>query len=167
MTFNRQPLISIADVQWVLHHSKETARIRAEVDRGGSKKTLTLSLPKGWRHGTDFTWREWTWSIRHRLLGTKKLTVLTDPERKQLGIPPGGMAMRIEGFPPTYVKKANKSAARVFKVGDVTINVDGRTDLSTPARLLAYLMQMKPPGSTASFTVIRGGQKKRVNLKIP
>ena len=167
VTFNGQPIISIADVQWVLHHSKETARIRAEVDRGGSKKSLTLKLPKGWRYATDFTWREWTWSIRHRLLGTKPLTVLSDAERKKLSIPAGGMAMRVEGFPPTWVKKANKSAARIFKSGDVIINVDGRTHLDTRAKLLSYLMQMKPSGSTAIFTVLRSGLKRRVGLKIP
>ncbi len=44
-----QPILSTADVQWVLHQAKDAGAVKAEVDRGGRKVPLTLDLPAGWR----------------------------------------------------------------------------------------------------------------------
>ncbi|HLF93336.1 MAG TPA: PDZ domain-containing protein [Planctomycetota bacterium] len=47
--FGGQPILSIADVQWVLWSSADTATIPVEVDRGGQKVESALALPAGWR----------------------------------------------------------------------------------------------------------------------
>jgi hypothetical protein len=58
LTLNGQPLLSIADVQWVLHQSrKESDQLKAEVKRGDQVQPLTLTLAKGWRKKGDFSWR--------------------------------------------------------------------------------------------------------------
>src|SRR5438105_3102571 len=48
-----QPLISIADVSWVLDQVPDSANITATVKRGTGQKQLSLSLPAGWRQKTD------------------------------------------------------------------------------------------------------------------
>jgi hypothetical protein len=55
---NGQPLLSIADVQWVLHHaSADGATLKAEVVRDGKPVSVALTLPKGWRQADDISWR--------------------------------------------------------------------------------------------------------------
>ncbi|MBI3267787.1 MAG: PDZ domain-containing protein [Planctomycetes bacterium] len=48
-TLAGQPLLSIADVQWVLQNAEEPGRLKAEVLRDGKQLQLTLSVPEGWR----------------------------------------------------------------------------------------------------------------------
>jgi hypothetical protein len=50
VTMEGQPIVSIADVQWVLHNAKDTGPVKAEVERGGQKTPLTLTLAAGWRN---------------------------------------------------------------------------------------------------------------------
>ena len=50
-----QPLLSMADVQWVLHHTPgEGDILKATVQRGDKKVDLTLTLPKDWRGAKTF-----------------------------------------------------------------------------------------------------------------
>lgn len=161
-----QPVISIADVQWVLQQAKDGAAVKLEVSRGGKTETVSLDLAGGWRAKTSFTWREWTWSIRHRLLGTEPLEVVPDDERKRLGIANGDMALRVKGLPPDWVKNKNASAAQ-FQKGDVIVEIDGKNDFRTEGEVLAYLMIKKAPGSAADLSVLRGGKKQKIALKIP
>lgn len=148
-----QPVISIADVQWVLHHAKDDASIEAEVDRAGKTVRLSLAPGAGWRRRYDFTWRPWTWSLRHRLLGTD-------------AVEPASGGLRVRGPAPDWVKQKNPSGAQ-FQKGDVIVEVDGRTDFATESDLLAYLFQKKTPGTAAALTVLRGGKRIKIALKLP
>ncbi len=161
-----QPILSIADVQWVLHNAKDGATLKAEVGRGGQKATATLALAAGWRKKDDFTWRVITWSMRHKLLGTEPLVALTDDEKKQAGVAPGGLGLRIKGLPPDWVKDKNPGGQK-FRPGDVIVDVDGQRGLVTEGDLLGYLMQKKAPGQGADFTVVRGGRREKVQLTMP
>ncbi|MCA9055509.1 MAG: thioredoxin family protein, partial [Planctomycetaceae bacterium] len=56
-SLNGQPLLSMADVQWVLHQtSPDGANLPAVVTRNGKSQSLTLSLPDGWRQLDDISW---------------------------------------------------------------------------------------------------------------
>src|SRR5262245_8218586 len=162
-----QPILSIADVQWVLHMGKEPGSVKAEVDRGGQKMELTLALAAGWRHADDFTWRLISWSMRHRLMGTEPLELVPADEKKSMGIPDAAMAIRVQRFPPDWVKEKNPQGAQKLKQGDVIVDVDGNKKLTTEAELLAYLFQKKQPGQSATLTVLRGGKPQQVQLQVP
>jgi hypothetical protein len=47
--FGGQPILSWADVQWVLYRAGETDSIKVELDRGGTPAEATLTLSPGWR----------------------------------------------------------------------------------------------------------------------
>jgi len=47
--FGGQPILSWADVQWVLYQAKETDSIKVDLDRAGSPVEATLILAPGWR----------------------------------------------------------------------------------------------------------------------
>lgn len=44
-----QPLISIADVEWVLFRAEDPDTLKAQVEREGQSVDLELPLPRGWR----------------------------------------------------------------------------------------------------------------------
>jgi hypothetical protein len=47
--FGGQPVVSWADVQWVLYTASDADPIRIDLDRGGRPVEATLALPPGWR----------------------------------------------------------------------------------------------------------------------
>jgi len=47
--FGGQPVLSWADVQWVLYMNPDPAPIRVDLERDGTPLTATLVLPAGWR----------------------------------------------------------------------------------------------------------------------
>ncbi len=162
-----QPIVSIADVQWVLHHAKDPGTVKAELDRGGQKAEATIALPAGWRAKVDYTWRGFTYYLlRYKLLGTMPLEPLPDGERQKLGIAGASMALRIKQFAPDW-GTPNPAAKRSFQAGDVIVEADGRRDLASEGDFLAYLLQKKAPGQTVNLTVMRSGKSQRVVLPLP
>ena len=156
-----QPLISIADVQWVLHNAKEPGSLKAEVDRNGRKTTLTLKLGKGWRRGFDFSWR--ISAHEGDYTGILKCQDTTPQEKRNVGVSENGIALKVVrvgwGRRPCRASKAG------FRKDDVIVSVDGRTTDMTVSKWIAYLVQKKRPGQNVAMTVIRGGQRK--NLVLP
>jgi hypothetical protein len=49
LRFGGQPILSWADVQWVLYQAKERDSLKVELDRGGAPVEATLTLVPGWR----------------------------------------------------------------------------------------------------------------------
>ena len=91
LAFDGQRLLSIADVQWVLHNSPATARLPAQIRRDGKTIDLKMMLSQGWRHG-NISWRATTWELRRLAFGGMKLTILKDEERRQAGLGTDRMA---------------------------------------------------------------------------
>jgi membrane-associated protease RseP (regulator of RpoE activity) len=163
LSMEGQPILSIADVQWVLHSAGAPGTVEAEVARGESTEKLELALAADWRRDGDWTWRVLVWSVRHRLLGTEPLLPADASERRALGIPDGQMALEVKGLPPNWVKE--KAATRL-RAGDFIVEVDKRRDLVTESQLLAYLFQEVPLGDAATLTVLRDGKRETVTLKM-
>jgi len=161
-----QPLLSVADVQWVLQNASAPCTLQADLVRGGKPARASLSLSEGWRRAEDFTWRVQIWPMRHKLLGVQPLEALSVDDRRKLGAPSEGLALRIKGFPPNFVKEKNSEAAQKFQKDDVIVEVDGRKDLPGESGVIAYLFQKKP-GDSVEFGVVRGGKPEKVTLTIP
>ena len=69
VSISGQPLISIADLQWVLYNAKTPVQLEAKVWRDGKIIPLTLLLEAGWRRGEDFTWRNHIWYLHQQISG--------------------------------------------------------------------------------------------------
>jgi len=164
--FGGQPILSIADVQWVMHNASEPAKVEAEVERDGKPAKASLALEAGWRKKDDFTWRVIVWSMRHRMIGLQPLEVLSDDDRQKLGVKADQLGLRVKGFPPDFVKDKNKEAAQKFQKDDVLLDVDGKKGLVGENGLLGYLVQKKP-GENAEFTLLRGGKPQKIQLTVP
>jgi hypothetical protein len=157
-----QPLLSIADVQWVLHRaSADAVNLKAEVIRDGKPADLVLSLPKGWRERDDISWRSSSWGLRRMTTGGLLLENI-DGE-----LPPGvakdTMALRVKHVGQYGAHAAAKNAG--FQMGDVIVSFDGKTDLTRESDLFAYATRTRKPGEKVPVTVIRNGKK--VELSLP
>lgn len=161
-TLDGQPMLSIADVQWVLHRaSADGAKIKAEVIRSGKPIDLTLTLEKGWRQADDLSWRSSSWGLRRMATAGMKLDTLAE---RPSGVPADGMALRVAhvgmfGGPHGAAKAAG------VEVSDVLVSFDGKTDLMRETDVFAYSLRSRKPGETVAIKVVRGG--KTLELKIP
>jgi hypothetical protein len=152
-----QPLLSIADVQWVLHHaSADGAVLKANVQRDGKSVEVLLDLPKGWRQLDDISWRVSTWGLRRMVLGGMILEGLTPEERKKAGSGETGMALRVKNLGQSGPHGAARQAG--LAQGDVIVAYDGSSDLLRETDVIAHGLQ-RPIGERVAVTVLRGGKK--------
>ncbi len=163
LTLQGQPIISIADVQWVLQQAKPPVSIEAEVRRGLETRQLTLPLPTGWRRASDISWRPTTWDLRRMATGGLVLENLPDADRKAAGIPKDALALRVK-FVGQYGEHAAAKKAG-FQKGDIFLSVDGKAPDWTESDALGYLLQNHTPGDQIGVTVLRQGQK--LDMRLP
>ncbi|MHC4469815.1 MAG: Trx7/PDZ domain-containing (seleno)protein [Planctomycetota bacterium] len=155
-----QPILSIADVQWVLTRAAESAKVEARVARGKGEVNLTLALPAGWRRESDISWRTSTWFMRGQVLGSMRLVDLPDGERRKRGLSAKGMAFGLARAP-----RWNSEAGRAgFRGNDVIVAYGAAKERMSEGRLLAWAMRSTKPGDVVPVTVLRS--RKRVPMKL-
>lgn len=158
-----QPLLSIADVQWVLHQTAPAgAALKAEVHRDGTSRTITLELSAGWRRQDDISWRASTWGLRRMATGGMLLVPLEAAKCKEIGVPDGGMALLAKHVGQYGPHAAARNAG--FRPGDVLIGFDGRTDLLRETDLIAHALFARRPGDRVRTTFLRDGKKMELPL---
>lgn len=162
LSLNGQPILSTADIQWVLHHSEDIDQLKAVVRSADKERELTLSLAAGWRTKGDITWRTSTWDLR-RMVGGVLLKDLTDEEREQAGIGTAGLALKVEHLGQ---HGQHGAAFRVgFRKNDIFTAYDGRKDRATETEFLMYSLDAMKPGMKMPVTVLR--EQKEMNLMLP
>lgn len=159
-----QPLLSIADVQWVLHRvSPKGGTVAAEVDRDGNRTTLTLKLADGWRRADDISWRVSSWGYRRMTTGGLLLEELPEADRAQAGLRDSGrMALRVKHVGQYGPHAAAKQAG--FQQGDILTEFDGRTDLVREADLFEHGLTKRKAGDRVTVKVLRNGKSVTLNL---
>lgn len=162
-TLGGQPILSIADIQWVLHHAGTSDALPATVARNGQQLPLTLALEEGWRQRDSISWRATSWELRRMVTGGLVFEELSDVERRARKLKDDALALRIAHVGQYGEHAAGKNAG--FKKDDVLIAVDGRNQRMTESGLLAQLLRAKRPGDRVAMTVLRGGDK--VELILP
>jgi len=159
-----QPVISSADLSWVLHHFPDTGgKLELFARRGTRTAVVQAELPSGWRLKSDVSRRVGTWGMRGMAFGGIKFTALGDAEKRSLGLDGGDLALRAE-----HVGKYNQHAAahRVgWKKGDVLVGLEGVRSGVSESELMGLILQRHSPGKKLSARVLRGG--KEMNLKLP
>ncbi|MBA2115513.1 Trx7/PDZ domain-containing (seleno)protein [Bremerella alba] len=160
---NGQVILSIADIQWVLHHAQDQDSLQAEIVRDGKRIIKPIKLTEGWRQQDDLSWRVGAWPMRAMALGGMKLEELTPEERKSAGITdPQKMALRVR----SAGRHGKHGLARKtgFKVDDILVAFDGRNDLLRETDLLAYAVQNCMPGEKVEIDLIRGSKPMSLSL---
>ena len=158
-----QPVVSEADVSWVLHHAPEAGSLPLVVKRNGAKASLRLTLPKDWRLRSDISRRVGTWPLRGMALGGMKLEALSADEQVRLAVPAQGLGLRIAGLGKYGQHAAARNAG--FQENDVLLSMDGHASPMPEGELIGRILQKYFAGDTIDVTVLRGGKK--LELKLP
>ena len=147
-----QPLVSEADIQWVLHHAPDEGPLRIVLGRGDAKIEKTLALQGDWWKG-EAGWRATLGPLR------PGLNVRSDPDKVNKGAEPGKMGLLIN-WPFDAAREVG------LRRGDLIVAVDGRTDMLFEGDLLEYLHFDKPELKSIEITFIREGVKSKVKLPL-
>lgn len=159
-----QPLISMADMQWVLHYAPEAdTEITTVVERQGVEQSLQLRLPDGWRETGDITWRVSSWPMRGMVLGGLRLRSLTNDEVQAAG-GKTGISLFVQGLGQFGKHAAAKRAG--FKADDILISIDGQREPMSEGQVLVQLMRTRKPGDVISVEVLRDGKPRVIELPI-
>jgi serine protease Do len=164
VSLDGQPLLSIADIQWVLHNAPATAKLNASIRRDAKTLSLTMSLNDGWRRG-NISWRPTTWQLRQMGLGGMKIENLKDEDRRLAGISPDRMALKIDHVGEHGEHAIAKRAG--LQRGDIIVSFDGKDSRMTESELLDYTLRQKLPGERVALVVVRGGAPKTLSFTLP
>jgi hypothetical protein len=162
VSLQRQPLISTADLQWVLHTAPASGELAAEISRDGRMEKVAIALPAGWRQQCDISFRATTWELRRMATGGLLLEDLPGEDRVKQGLKADAMGLRVKHVGEYDAHAAAKRAG--FKKNDLIIAVDGHTERMTESQFIAMALK-KQPGTTIPVTVRRLGEK--LELKLP
>lgn len=159
-----QPVLSIADVQWTLHQAPDRGTLRLVTERGGTERSVSLTLPDGWRRRSPFAWRYAYNELKWKVAGLDQLSDLDDSRRQAMGIGPGESAIRIgqviRGTGRWQRTYCNLEAWKIgIRPGDIIVDVDGRGRLDQSG-FLAYILQKTRPRQTITLRVLRNGSRK-------
>jgi len=158
-----QPVVSAADVSWVLHHFQDSGSLPVVVRRNDQQVEQTLELRPGWRTQADISRRVGTWGMRAMALGGLLLEDLPDEERQSRSLKSEDMALRIQHVGEYNEHAAAKKAG--FKKDDIIIQAAGSSKRETESALIGRLLADKKPGDLIPATVLRGTD--RLNLQWP
>lgn len=154
---NGQPLVSMADIQWVLHTSPEQARMSAVVRRKGELIERSLVLSGDWKQ-SDIAWRASSWyGLRQGL----KVEPLTPAERQSRGLGGDALALAIKGL---FGKGKPKLEEAGLRTGDVIVAVDGRTQAMNESEFLVDLRLNHGPKDSVKLTILRGNDRKELSV---
>lgn len=152
-----QPVISVADVQWVLQTTKAPADVPFEVSRDGASAKLKLSLSADWRKG-DISWRESTFALRPRFRSDD----IADDERIRLGLAVDALALKVRQANPQ-----GEAAKNGLRQGDIILQIDDQKGRMTETEFLVYLWQKQKRGDKVQLVVLDGKKKKKVEFTAP
>ncbi len=157
-----QPLLSVADVSWVLHRAGSET-LRAEVMRAGERRALTLEFPAGWRSKVDISRRAGTWGFRAMALGGLQLEALTEDLRAARGLQSGDLGLLVKHAGEYGKHAAAKKAG--FQKGDVIVTLDGISGRLSESELIGRLLE-RPAGDKVKAVVLRGETRSELMLPV-
>jgi serine protease Do len=152
-----QPLVSIADVSWVLHRAPESGSLTAVVRRSDGERSLMLALPIGWRSKADISRRVGTWQMRGMAAGGLLLEDVGDDARRERGLDAQKMALLVKHVGEYGTHAAAKKAG--FQKEDVIIEIGGASNRMTESEVLGWLLQNHLLGERVKAAVLRGQQR--------
>ena len=164
LTMAGQPIVSIADVQWVLHQAQEPSSIAMTLQRGPDVLSRSLILARGWRRDSDISWRTTSWDLRRMAAGGLKMRHLRTDERREHGLKERQTALLVEHVGQYNDHAVAKKAG--FLKGDIVISFDGKEDLLTETDVFAYVMRERPKDSIVAVRILRKGQEQTLRFKL-
>lgn len=164
LRMNSQPILSIADVQWVLNSiSGRGGKVDFLLQRGKENIALSMELENGWRVQEDISWRVSTWGLRRMVLGGMVLENIPQEEKVKQAGQKNETQLRVKHVGQFGPHAAAKNAG--FQQGDFVLSFDGKSDFQNESELIRYALQNKKVGDRVPVKVIRNS--KALDLQLP
>lgn len=144
-----QPILSTADIQWVLHNASDKDTLEARIERGTEQttiKTARLELPEGWRTGLS-DWRFINYGQLYQTLGLG-IKEMPEPQAERLGLA-NKMALLVDRMTPEVRMQSGLSNLAPI------VAVDGKREPMTVGALTAYVFREKQKGSKLKITTLQ------------
>ncbi len=154
-----QPLVSTADIQWVLHNLPKEARLQVNLRRDDQTRNVTVALAGDWKK-SDIAWRASSW---YGLRQGVKFDPLPAAEKKKRGIEADGLALAVRGL---FGRGGPKVQQAGLRVNDVIVAVNGKTKAMNESEFLAYLRLEHGPKDSVKFTVLRGDARRELEIPL-
>ncbi len=144
-----QPILSTADIQWVLHNAGDEDVLEVEVTRSSGdrsvRKTLDLELATGWRMRLA-DWRFINQGLLRQTLGFN-VKVMPPRQARRFGLA-GKLAM--------FVDRTTRQLRMDTGLGnrDLIVAIDGKRERMTLGALTAYVFRKKAKGSKLKVTIM-------------
>lgn len=160
---NGQRILSIADIQWVLHgltNGKEI--INFQIQRDGNQIESALKTREGWKK-TDISWRASMWNLPPRMgiwspYADEKTLV-------NAGLKPSDKAIMFKWInEKTPTGKSAHSAG--LRQGDVLLELNGEKVDFAPNQFHTYIKLNHKPGDSISLKVLRKGKEKIISFTL-
>lgn len=154
-----QRVLTFADATRILELTPESGNLSVQIERDGKMLEKTIKLPRDWRISGDPSWRESThvagpnsgfWAVE-----------LNDQQRKRLRIANDQLALKATAIWGGWTRRAG------VKHGDIVISIDGISRKMGIKQLQTYLQMNKNWGDAVPLVVVRGGQRKKLTMKLP
>ena len=144
-----QPILSTADLQWVLHNAADKDTLEAHIERVTRRtttKTVRLELPEGWRMGLS-DWRFINPGLLRQMLGFN-VNEMPKQRAKRIGLG-GKMALLVD--------RTTRDLRMQTGLGnlDLIVAIDGKRDPMTVGALTAYVFGEKKKGSKLKVTTMQ------------
>jgi len=158
-----QPIVSIADIQWVLHQlPNSSVTVPINVARTATASAHTVKLAAGWKQ-TDFSWRGSRWSLKPR--PGFWAPEISAEDLKKVGLPEGSRAYRIQFINANNPEgRAAKEAG--LRSGDVIVAVADKPVTLSPADFQLQVRLNYKVGDKLPLTVLRDGKRERLELPL-
>ncbi len=161
-----QPMISIADLQWVLHNlPADKSELELVVATGTESRKLKMDLPNHWKARDDISWRASTWELRRWGLGGMYLESCEAWDRKLLGLTQASMALKIKHVGQYAPHNVAQQAG--FKEGDILVSINGRHNFLRETDLLEYTLNQQRPGDLVKIEFFRDAKKESIEMRLP
>jgi serine protease Do len=152
-----QPLLSLADIQWVLHNSADEATIPVTLKRDGDVLTKKIEVGGNWKQ-SDIAWRASSWYGLRQGLKTEPLSAA---DKNARGIEAEGLALAVKGM---FGKGGPKLQQAGLRMNDVIVALDGKTDAMSESDFLIWLRLAHGPKDSVKFTVLRGDNRRELTI---
>jgi hypothetical protein len=94
LSLDGQPLLSVADLQWVLHNAPASVDLPVQVRRDGKTINFSIALTAGWRRG-NISWRVTTWQLRQMGFKGMKLDSPKNEDFERTGLRKDRLALLV------------------------------------------------------------------------
>jgi serine protease Do len=159
ISMNDQPICSIADMQWVLHHLPAVTNLTIQTSRTGKH---TLALPEGWRH-SDFSWRGSMWNSPPRL--QVWLPEVIGQALQQLDLPEGDGALEARWINQQSAG-GKQASADGLREKDLVVACAGQPIRMNSRQFNAHLRLHYQVGQYLPLTVLRDGRRLELKIKL-